>query len=135
MTLSLAEMLSENYASTEPINLILAHQYLAQLEPKMRDAISGNVESMISFRNRRGRCGVGGAGILFYIHPYRLNQPAAPPRLFEANDRRTSITAVQGGDFEARYFRGLDYYEVAVAGRLLLPRICASRGIVRGSCK
>ena len=47
-TLSLAEMLSE--LRKYRLDLILAHQYLAQLDPKMRDAIFGNVGTMISFR-------------------------------------------------------------------------------------
>jgi hypothetical protein len=47
-TLSLAEMLSE--LRKYRLDLILAHQYLAQLEVKMRDAIFGNVGTMISFR-------------------------------------------------------------------------------------
>jgi hypothetical protein len=47
-TLSLAEMLSE--LRKYRLNLILAHQYLAQLDLKMRDAIFGNVGTMISFR-------------------------------------------------------------------------------------
>lgn len=47
-TLSLAEMLSE--LRKYRLNLTLAHQYLAQLDPKMRDAVFGNVGTMISFR-------------------------------------------------------------------------------------
>ena len=47
-TLSLAEMLSE--LRKYRLNLILAHQYLAQLDLKMRDAILGNVGTLISFR-------------------------------------------------------------------------------------
>jgi hypothetical protein len=47
-TLSLAEMLSE--LRKYRLNLILAHQYLAQLDPKIRDAIFGNVGTIISFR-------------------------------------------------------------------------------------
>jgi len=47
-TLSLAEMLSE--LRKYRLDLILAHQHLAQLDPKMRDAIFGNVGTMISFR-------------------------------------------------------------------------------------
>ena len=47
-TLSLANMLSE--LRKYRVNLILAHQYLAQLDPKVRDAILGNVGTIISFR-------------------------------------------------------------------------------------
>lgn len=32
------------------VGLILSHQYLAQLEPRVRDAILGNVGTIISFR-------------------------------------------------------------------------------------
>jgi type IV secretory pathway TraG/TraD family ATPase VirD4 len=47
-TLSLAEMLAE--LRKYRLNLVLAHQYLAQLDLKIRDAIFGNVGTMISFR-------------------------------------------------------------------------------------
>lgn len=47
-TLSFANMLSE--LRKYRVSLILAHQYLAQLEPEVRDAILGNVGTMISFR-------------------------------------------------------------------------------------
>lgn len=47
-TLSLAGMLSE--LRKYRLNLILAHQYLSQLEPQVRDAILGNVGTLISFR-------------------------------------------------------------------------------------
>ena len=47
-TLSLAGMLSE--LRKYRLNLILAHQYLSQLEPKVRDAILGNVGTIIAFR-------------------------------------------------------------------------------------
>lgn len=47
-TLSLANMLSE--LRKYRVNLILAHQYLAQLDLQVRDAILGNVGSVISFR-------------------------------------------------------------------------------------
>ena len=47
-TLSLANMLSE--MRTYRVNLVLAHQYLSQLEPEVRDAILGNVGTTISFR-------------------------------------------------------------------------------------
>lgn len=47
-TLSLATMLSE--LRKYRMNLVLAHQYLSQLEPEMQDAIVGNVGTIISFR-------------------------------------------------------------------------------------
>lgn len=47
-TLSLAGMLSE--LRKYRLNLILAHQYLSQLEPQVRDAILGNVGTIIAFR-------------------------------------------------------------------------------------
>src|SRR5205807_5333239 len=47
-TLSLANMLSE--LRKYRVNLVLAHQYLSQLEPEVRDAILGNVGTIISFR-------------------------------------------------------------------------------------
>src|SRR5262249_33555028 len=47
-TLSIATMLSElrKYC----VSLCLAHQYIAQLEPEVRDAVRGNVGTLISFR-------------------------------------------------------------------------------------
>lgn len=47
-TLSLANMLSE--LRKYRVSLILAHQYLSQLDPQIRDAILGNVGTIISFR-------------------------------------------------------------------------------------
>jgi hypothetical protein len=47
-TLSLAGMLSE--LRKYRLNLILAHQYLTQLDPLVRSAILGNVGTIISFR-------------------------------------------------------------------------------------
>jgi hypothetical protein len=47
-TLSLAGMLSE--LRKYRVGLILAHQYAAQLDPPVRDAIFGNVGTVISFR-------------------------------------------------------------------------------------
>lgn len=47
-TLSLATMLSE--LRKYRLNLILAHQYLSQLEPEIRDAVFGNVGTFVSFR-------------------------------------------------------------------------------------
>jgi hypothetical protein len=32
------------------VNLILAHQYLSQLDPQVHDAILGNVGTLVSFR-------------------------------------------------------------------------------------
>jgi len=47
-TLSLANMLSE--LRKYRVGLVLAHQYLSQLDLQVRDAILGNVGSIISFR-------------------------------------------------------------------------------------
>jgi type IV secretory pathway TraG/TraD family ATPase VirD4 len=47
-TSSLANMLSE--LRKYRINMILAHQYLSQLDLNARDAILGNVATIISFR-------------------------------------------------------------------------------------
>lgn len=47
-TLALASMLSE--LRKYRVNLILAHQYLSQLDEEVRDAILGNVGTIISFR-------------------------------------------------------------------------------------
>jgi Type IV secretion-system coupling protein DNA-binding domain len=47
-TLSLANMLSE--LRKYRCSLALSHQYLSQLEPEVRDAILGNVGTIISFR-------------------------------------------------------------------------------------
>jgi len=47
-TLSLTTMLSE--LRKYRVNMILSHQYLSQLDPQIRDAILGNVGTLISFR-------------------------------------------------------------------------------------
>jgi hypothetical protein len=47
-TLTLATMLSE--LRKYRLCLILAHQYLGQLEPEIRDAVFGNVGTFIAFR-------------------------------------------------------------------------------------
>ena len=47
-TLSLANMSSE--LRKYRLNLVLAHQFLGQLEPHVRDAVMGNVGTMIAFR-------------------------------------------------------------------------------------
>lgn len=47
-TLSLASMLSE--LRKYRVNMIFAHQYLSQLDPQVREAILGNVGTIISFR-------------------------------------------------------------------------------------
>ena len=47
-TLSLANMLSE--LRKYRVNLVLAHQYLSQLDEDVRDAILGNAATIISFR-------------------------------------------------------------------------------------
>jgi hypothetical protein len=48
MTLSFADALSE--ARKYGLSLVLAHQYIEQLDPKIRAAIFGNVGTLISFR-------------------------------------------------------------------------------------
>jgi energy-coupling factor transporter ATP-binding protein EcfA2 len=47
-TLSLTNMLSE--LRKYRVNMTLSHQYLSQLDPQIRDAILGNVGTLISFR-------------------------------------------------------------------------------------
>jgi type IV secretory pathway TraG/TraD family ATPase VirD4 len=47
-TLHMAEMLSE--LRKYRVNLILAHQYLAQLDHEVRDPILGNVGTIVCFR-------------------------------------------------------------------------------------
>ena len=60
-TESLANMLSE--LRKYRVGLILAHQYLDQLEPEIRDAVFGNVGSMLSFR-------VGGADAAYLAREF-----------------------------------------------------------------
>lgn len=47
-TLAMAEMLSE--LRKYGVGLVMAHQYLAQLEPEIRHAVLGNAGTVISFR-------------------------------------------------------------------------------------
>ena len=56
-TLSLANMLSE--LRKYRVNLVLAHQYLSQLEPEIRDAVLGNAGTLMTFR-----LGARDAGVL-----------------------------------------------------------------------
>ena len=55
-TLTLATMLSE--LRKYRINLVLAHQYLSQLETEIRDAVLGNVGTIVSFRVGAADAGV-----------------------------------------------------------------------------
>jgi hypothetical protein len=48
VTTSFADILSE--CRKYGLNLILAHQYISQLHEKVKDAVFGNVASMITFR-------------------------------------------------------------------------------------
>ncbi|HZS09332.1 MAG TPA: type IV secretion system DNA-binding domain-containing protein [Blastocatellia bacterium] len=48
VTLSLSNILSE--ARKYRLSLVLAHQYLSQLDPRIRDAVLGNVGTVIAFR-------------------------------------------------------------------------------------
>ncbi len=48
LTIAFADILSE--ARKYGLNLVLAHQYIAQLHEKVRDAIFGNVGTIITFR-------------------------------------------------------------------------------------
>lgn len=47
-TLSLVTMMSE--LRKYRVSLVLSHQHLAQLEPDIRDAVFGNVGSVVAFR-------------------------------------------------------------------------------------
>ena len=47
-TLSIANMLSE--LRKYHLGLIMAHQYLSQLQPDVRDAVIGNAGTLVSFR-------------------------------------------------------------------------------------
>jgi hypothetical protein len=60
-TLSLATMLSE--LRKYRVSLVLAHQYIAQLDPEIRDAVFGNAGTLISFR-------VGGADAQFLAREF-----------------------------------------------------------------
>lgn len=60
-TESLANMLSE--LRKYRVGLVLSHQYLAQLDPAIRDAVFGNVGTMLSFR-------VGGADAAYLAREF-----------------------------------------------------------------
>lgn len=60
-TLSLATMLSE--LRKYRVGLVLAHQYLGQLEPEIRDAVFGNVGTLMAFR-------VGGGDALWLAREF-----------------------------------------------------------------
>jgi type IV secretory system conjugative DNA transfer VirD4/TraG family protein len=95
-TLSLANMLSE--LRKYRVNLVLAHEYLSQLDEDVRDAILGNAGTIISFR-----LGVTDAEILakeFYPE-FSVEDLINLPNyniLPEAYDRRACVETVQRGD-------------------------------------
>ena len=62
ITLSFTDILSE--ARKYGLNLVLAHQYIAQLHEKVRDAVFGNVGTIISFR-------VGGDDAVFLSKEFK----------------------------------------------------------------
>lgn len=91
-TLTLATMLSE--LRKYRLNLILAHQYLSQLEPEIRDAVFGNAGTFIAFR-------VGaldaprGARALARLRGRRPSVPAQLRGLPPPHDRRRTIETIQ----------------------------------------
>jgi hypothetical protein len=94
-TTSFAGMLSE--MRKYRLNLVLAHQYMAQVDETVRDAILGNAGTIIAFRT-----GLTDALVLekeFYpeFHRARSRQPAQLSRLFEAD-----VDGVVSKPFSAR---------------------------------
>ena len=80
----LANMMSE--LRKYGVGLVLAHQYLHQLEPDIQHAVLGNAGTIISFR-----VGPEDATILadeFSADPWRARsaEPAEPQHLSEADD-------------------------------------------------
>jgi len=76
------------------LNLVLAHQYMAQVDETVRDAILGNAGTVIAFRT-----GLTDALVLekefhpeFTAHDL-VNLPNLP-RVSEAHDRRSGFEAV-----------------------------------------
>ena len=65
-TLSFAGILSE--ARKYELSLVLAHQYLDQLDDEMRAAILGNVGTLMVISGRRGRCQIPGQRILSGVY-------------------------------------------------------------------
>jgi len=89
----LANMMSE--LRKYGVGLILAHQYMNQLDPDIRHAVLGNAGSIISFR-------VGPEDATILADEFQpvfdvldlLNLPK-PVHLSEAHDRRHTLQAVQ----------------------------------------
>ena len=66
---------------------ILGHQYMAQIEENVRDAILGNVGTIMAFRT-----GLAGAQVVekeFYpeFGAFRLREAAQLPRVLKVDDR------------------------------------------------
>ena len=77
------------------VGFAVAHQYMHQLEPKIRHAVLGNAGTLISFR-------VGAEDApyieLEFNETFRTDRPAAarkPPHLHQTDDRRHPVQAVQ----------------------------------------
>src|SRR5712691_7795771 len=77
------------------LSLTLAHRILTQLDEQTRDAILGNVGTMIVFSARVDRCGNLGKGVPVGAYGLRLDQATQLPRVCEIDDRRNSVEAVQ----------------------------------------
>ena len=83
-TQSLVTMLSE--LRKYRLNLILAHQFLSQLDLQVRDAILGNVGTLMSFRLGLQRCRAHGKRILSRCFRERSGQPAQLQLLPQTHD-------------------------------------------------
>jgi TraM recognition site of TraD and TraG len=88
-TLSLANMLSE--LRKYRVNLVLAHQYLSQLEPEIRNAILGNAGTIVSFRLGVADADILGERVLSGVLSRKSDQPSKVLHLFEADDRWKGI--------------------------------------------
>jgi len=77
------------------VALTLANQHLSQLEPDVRDAVLGNVGSLIAFSRRATGCRVAVAGIRRAIRTNRSDDAPQSPYLPAADDRRGAVNTVQ----------------------------------------
>ena len=96
LTLAFADILSA--ARKYGLSLVMAHQYIEQLDQEIRSAIFGNVGTVISFRVGAEDARISRQRIFSGIHRDRPHQPSQSPYLPQAHDRRRHVQALQRRD-------------------------------------
>ncbi|MBI2037266.1 MAG: TraM recognition domain-containing protein [Candidatus Liptonbacteria bacterium] len=94
-----AEILSE--ARKYKLNLVIAHQYIEQMEEEVRDAVFGNVGTTVAFRVGAVRRRGAGNDVPAAVHERRPRRPRPPAGVSHAHDRRRRVATVFGGNHSA----------------------------------